>query len=612
MNSEVADTKSVGESPSRVTGELRRRLMGWMMLIALLPITIMAAEGYFYGTQAVREKTDEHLRSVLASRRDLVDGWMRQRLAELKILTMSPSIARCCSHFTTLSENEIEHETTILLDAVVHGIVGYEHLGVYDTNWNLIAASGPSAVPSKEAIPQQVRDAITEADGFVLASPTVSASGDVVIHVGRPVQNAGGKVGALYAAINITKGITPLLHDRNGLGHSGKVYIVDRGGTILTEPIAGAPAVAFKKPAPAYITNVQAAPTEGVQEIYTNEAVDSGTQVLFGTTQIPNVDWTLVVEFDAREANQWLTVMARRTAVTALGTILVLFGVATWISGRLGKPLEELARVAQRIRQGHVNERLGPMSGAEAEEVRIAVNQMLDELRSKQAELVQSEKLASIGELTTSIVHEMRNPLSSVKMNLQAIRRRLADDANYAELADIATSQARRLEAMLDDLLSFGRPMKLTRKPLSFHRIAQHAVDSVAEQTQSNKIRITIVDKTKEATFLADEEYLCRTLTNLLMNAIQASPSNATVELVAECPEPRDGISIRVLDNGHGLSEEVLAHLFNPFYTTKPNGTGLGLFNVRKIAELHGGSIRAQNRRDGGAEFILHLPLEGN
>jgi signal transduction histidine kinase len=325
---------------------------------------------------------------------------------------------------------------------------------------------------------------------------------------------------------------------------------------------------------------------------------------------MPKLNWTLVVEQDTSEALAWLNRLIFRVTLTGAITLVVLTAAAYWISNRLGQPLRVLARVAQQVSAGNTGERVGPLAGAEAEEVRRAFNKMLDELHEKQKELIRTATLAGIGELSSSIVHEMRNPLSSIKMNLQALKHEVDDDAANRELAAIADAQVRRLEHMLDDLLQYGRPLEVRPEPARFEELAKAVIAVVGEQARAKQVRIETKDRLLKSPLRVDREQMCRALTNLIANAIQATPPGSTVSVVAHKESLyADTAIIDVEDSGPGLSEEAIDRVFKPFFTTKQNGTGLGLANVRKIVELHGGKVSARNRAEGGACFSIRLPL---
>ncbi len=332
-------------------------------------------------------------------------------------------------------------------------------------------------------------------------------------------------------------------------------------------------------------------------------------RILRSAAAVPGTGWLLGAEADPDEALAWLGTLRRRAIATGTITLVLLVGVAYGIARALGRPLRELARVASHVRGGRTEERLGPMRGAEAEAVRRAFNRMLDDLREKQRELVRSATLASVGELSSSIVHEMRNPLSSIKMNLQALRPLAESDPGYRELADIAWDQLGRVECMLDDLLKYGRPVELHDEPITFRELADSALPVVADAARVKGVRIDVDDGLDGHRFEVDREQMTRALTNLLLNAVQAAPPGGEVRFSAH-PHAEDGrVVIEVADSGPGLAREAADRLFRPFFTTKPDGTGLGLANVKKIVELHDGTVSAGNRPGGGAVFAVTLPV---
>lgn len=596
-----ADTR-----PTRILGELRRRVLGWMLLISIAPLTVMALQGYHCGMQAITETTHQHLLSVVQARSSLITAWLRQREAELDVLAASPSIARCCAHFAQLSDAEITAETSMLLRAVEKGLGTYDLLCVYDGGWNVVARSHASHEKEAVVIPAQIRAKIEAGETFVIESPHMNSGGTMGFYLAKAIANhSGERVGAIIADLNITRGLSSLVQERAGLGATGKTFILDKDNQILTEPLPGEAMVTrpYTREMTSALSAAERPSSIGEYTDYRDE------RVLYTTAYIPTVDWLLVLELDKREANAWLDTLARRAGETGLATLVALVIVALWISNRLGRPLAELARVAQRIRSGATEERLGPMSGAEAEEVRQAFNEMLDDLREKQQQLIRAATLAYVGQLTSSIVHEMRNPLSSIKMNIQALKRKVQEESTYSELAEIADSQVRRVETMLDELLQFGRPVELHREPTSFKELSVLALTVVKDTAAASSVLIRVEDHTGGVTTRLDREYVCRALTNLLTNAIQASPANSEVRLVGRVAGDKQRSVIEVYDCGVGISNDGRERLFLPFFTTKSNGVGLGLANAKKIVELHGGGISATNNAERGSVFTVTLPL---
>lgn len=314
---------------------------------------------------------------------------------------------------------------------------------------------------------------------------------------------------------------------------------------------------------------------------------------------------------EARDAflQEWLDGVVARIVATL---VLIGFGVlflSAYMSALIGRPLKNLAHLAHRIRDGNKYDFMEATDSAEAEEVRHAINLMLQELQVQQDELVRTSTLSAVGELSTRIVHEMRNPLSSIKMNIQALQRQNADGSEDRELVDIAATQVSRVENMLTELLQFGKPIELRVEPISFMDLLKDAQDAAGTLAQEKNVEIEMTDMLGEEPVFGDREQLCRALSNLLVNAIAASPVGGKVEVLGRRVDGADGaVSIEVSDRGEGIAQDSLELIFEPFYSTKASGTGLGLANVRKIAQMHGGTISAEQRVETGARFVLRLP----
>ncbi|MHB1013939.1 MAG: sensor histidine kinase [Desulfurivibrionaceae bacterium] len=240
--------------------------------------------------------------------------------------------------------------------------------------------------------------------------------------------------------------------------------------------------------------------------------------------------------------------------------------------------------------------------------------EMLRKIEVERA-LAKTASLAAIGELTSSIAHEMRNPLSSIKMNTTAIQQKLGDgDAAFAELAAITCQQSLRLETMLNDLLSYGKPLQLNLGRSSFPALMQATLIAVAQEQKNRGVAVEVSNSLKDdLPLMIDAELFTRALSNLVLNAIQWSPLGGTVQVAARISSQaghKNQMVILVRDNGPGINPEKIGRLFQPFFTTRAGGTGLGLANVRKIVEYHGGTVTGENSpAGGGAVFTIYLPL---
>lgn len=581
---------------------LRWRIMLWMLPIALGPLIIMAVQGYHCARQAVITSEQEHLQSVLASRQTRLEAWLDQITSDFRFLEVSPCLRGLCHGGDAVQHATRCTEACNLLNDLKAGSPFYSFFGTYDAEWRLLTSTTDSEchvhpeehiVAHGHVLPARaLRDELDRAADLVLIPPHVCTGGRLIMHAGRRLAPAASPgVVYLVADLDASASVDPILADRTGLGETGRAYLVLEG-------------------------ELYPAPENGAHEIsvaswsrrVARYRSPLGGTVLGVAIPIPALASQLVVEIEEREAFRWLGILRTRALVTGLLTLALVLLLAVRAARLLASPLRELAAVARRIADGRIEERVGRLPGTEAQTLAATFNQMVDQLDATHRRLQQTAALAAVGELSSSIVHEMRNPLSSIKMNLQALGAKVADDDMHAELAEIASEQVLRLERMLSELLNYGKPLQLKLGEIVFSDLAREVLELTREAIAEKELKIAVIDETGGEPLRADAEQLTRALTNLLLNAHQASPPGGQIEFTARIS---GALEISVADRGPGLPAEDADQLFQPFFTTREEGTGLGLANVKKIVECHGGTVFARDRVGGGARIGLRLPRRG-
>jgi two-component system sensor histidine kinase HydH len=217
--------------------------------------------------------------------------------------------------------------------------------------------------------------------------------------------------------------------------------------------------------------------------------------------------------------------------------------------------------------------------------------------------LAHERRLASLGQMSAVLAHEIRNPLASLKGNAQLLARGLPEGEKPRAKADLVVSEAMRLEALTNDLLEFAKRGEIHRSAADPAALLR----DVCVATTSERVRVDVASA--PATWSLDAERMRQVLANLVDNALEASGDSGVVEASAA---KRDGqLAFVVRDHGPGVPDGELDRLFEPFYTKRVHGTGLGLAVARRFVELHGGTITAHNAQDGGAVFTVLIPREG-
>lgn len=233
------------------------------------------------------------------------------------------------------------------------------------------------------------------------------------------------------------------------------------------------------------------------------------------------------------------------------------------------------------------------------------LEEVYGELQRNVDRLKRAERLSAAGQLSAGLAHEIRNPLASISGAAGILKRGHASRENVSECLEIIEKESQRLNRLLGSFLEFARP-----RPPRLQRIDPLAVvDSVIALAQHGSEPAEIRKETVGAVpeIEADPEQLKQVLLNLVLNAVQASGAGAVIRLDVES---RPGyVVLSVVDEGPGIPAADLERVFEPFFSTKPNGTGLGLAVAAKIVEQHGGTLSAEPRRPRGMSFHVELPL---
>jgi len=321
---------------------------------------------------------------------------------------------------------------------------------------------------------------------------------------------------------------------------------------------------------------------------------------------------------DAAEAR------ARRTgaAIIGLSLLATLVGLAaTALSARTLRPVKTLMENVSRIGRGDYPDEVGVQGEDDISLLTREVNQMARRLREREAQLraqqealLRAEQLAAVGRVTAQVAHEVRNPLSSIGLNVELLDEAVArarfdtpgDAAEARTMLGAITREVDRLAAVTEQYLSMARPQR--PGPLQAEDVGT-VVDEVlalgrAELAQAG-VEVRVALEHGPARALADEQGLKQVLHNLLRNCREAMPSGGMVDIRTRADA--EAVEISVQDTGSGMAPEVQARIFEPFFTTRERGTGLGLSVSQQVLQAHGGALLCQSAPGQGTTFTLRL-----
>jgi signal transduction histidine kinase len=235
------------------------------------------------------------------------------------------------------------------------------------------------------------------------------------------------------------------------------------------------------------------------------------------------------------------------------------------------------------------------------------IERVVQELHDREREVARAEQLAAVGQLAACVGHEIRNPLTSIKMLVQTALEGEDRPRLNTEDLQVIEGEIRRMERSLQTFLEFARPPKPERRAVDLLAVVDTVFGLVRGRAEKQRVVTTVDAPHGRVTLTADAAQLQQVLVNLTLNALDAMPTGGTLSV--RIRTSRDQVVVEVSDTGPGVSRNLIPRLFLPFVTTKETGLGLGLVISRRIVEDHGGTIGAANRPNGGATFVVRLPV---
>jgi signal transduction histidine kinase len=242
------------------------------------------------------------------------------------------------------------------------------------------------------------------------------------------------------------------------------------------------------------------------------------------------------------------------------------------------------------------------------------VHEVNRDLERSQKMLIRSEKLASLGRMSAGLAHELRNPLTAIKMLIFTVQKEAPKDAQLAKDFGVILKEIERMETFLQNFLDFARPPEPNFSAIDINNTVKRTLNLLSAQMKGGKIKLVEKLDAADALVQADQEQLQIVFLNIILNAIQSIPDSGTLRVATAVKgEPKQSTSfaqVIVSDSGVGIPAKIFDSIFDPFVTSKEGGTGLGLSIANQIVHNHGGWIEALNNPDKGATFIVNLPIK--
>ncbi len=501
---------------------------------------------------------------------------------------------------------DLDKRISSFLVSVKSGCPACVDLFVVDRGGLVVASSNPALIGATERTTPAGRDEAETIEGPFRAVGASTTLVRYTVAVPDP-DTQGATLGRLVALFDWGRGTDVIARVRENLlsvGLDADVLILDPGGIVIGGVArAGGP----WQPGGVIVLPLWSAEGQAASGY-----VDSAAGMLVGHARLPSdlPPWTVVVAEPLSAAFAPVRRTARFLASALAGGLLVALAIALLAAHRVTRPLAELTAAAEAVgRGGKPVSTLAARSRDEIGTLTAAFNRMASDLNRVELELIEAAKFSFVGKLAAGVAHEVRTPLGVLRSSAQLLERSLeVTDEESRELLRLLRDEVDRIERVVSALLELGRPREMRPEPSPLGQILFRAVVFVDAQARQKRIAIRRRGIDPEPVVLCDPELMYQVALNLLVNAVQVLPDGGSIELTLL--PVRDGYAgFEVRDDGPGMSEEVRARIFEPFFTRRADGTGLGLTFVQRVVREHRGRVRVDSEVGRGTIFRVDLPV---
>jgi signal transduction histidine kinase len=592
------------------------------LLVSLVPLGTVSIFSVRTANKVIESIVENELENVAAEKQALLERWIVERKADLEVLAGSSIVTRMDPAEVAPYSELVREQYGVYRRFIIAGPDGEV---VYDSTGASGASCG-SEVWYRSAMGGQpyMSEIGLEAGGQESAFRLATA-----------IRGPDGQPQGVLCATVSTQAIAESVL-RVQLGETGECYLVDKLGTFL----------AHKDPRRVLNENIaqsdsfkQIFDSAKGQPIYTDYR---GIQVLGASRRLKGTNWYVVVEQDRDEAFRSSYDLQRNIYIVIALTVVGAIGFSALLAWYVASPIRTLSEAARTLAHGDFEHALLDARTTRRDEIGTlyaAFEDMADQLKDRHARLetrvgltevelkrveaelkgtleaaARSERLAALGRLASGVAHEIRTPLTSLKLFLQSVQEDITISPEQSEDYKIGMRQVARIEKTIDHFLDFARPQEPVLGDLDFVKLVDDVLEVIRPRANQQEVEIQECIAPELPKVEGDVRQLGEVLVNLLVNALDAMPDGGrlTISVAAETAEAGSTdparVRIDVSDTGPGIQEKDLDRLFEPFFTTKAAGSGLGLAIIRGTVERHAGFVRVSTQPGLGTTFSVLLP----
>lgn len=598
------------------------KLMFFFFAFALVPLCAAGTFAVKTAEELILSMAGNQIQHVALDKAALLERWISERKADIEVVAGSPIL-----------QSPAPEPIASYLDLVRSRYKAYSEIFILSRDGTAIYSSGtdrPSGAATEDWFKVPLSGSMYMSDVFL--NPDRRES---FFRISAPILDGYGRVNGVVCATVGTYNILSVIL-RVSLGDTGECYLVDREGTFL----------AHKEPS--RILNQNIAQSESFKNIFNRGRHERtyidyrGIEVIGASARVGGTDWALVVEQDKDEAFRSARTLKMYVTMAIAVSISGSLITAWLLSHYVATPIRTLSKAADDLAGGHFErahirtrrtDEIGRLYAAFGDMARrladrqqqlekevflkeAEIKETDDRLKQTQQAAVRSQQLASLGRLAAGVAHEMRTPLTSLKLFLDSVESDIEISPEHTEDFQVAMAQIRRMEATISRFLDFARPQEPIFRSIDVRDLAEDALLVIRPRARQQETNVKAEFDHSLPKIKGDRKQLGETLLNLMVNALEAMSRGGelTVSAGMDTLERPSGqwpaVRVDIKDTGPGVAGANVGKIFDPFFTTKATGTGLGLSIAYSTIHRHGGEIRVQTSVGQGTTFSVFFSLE--
>jgi two-component system NtrC family sensor kinase len=582
---------------------LTTKFIAYFLVFSIVPLIAVGLITYGTGKNAIEKQTFDYLTATTAHREEMVNTWISNNEKDILMIATSPIFEKNTARLLTRIEADPvylrAYEDTIeYLKTAKDDTNKFFEISYISPDGEVLASTDSSREGTDES---GIGYFIRAKEGTFVQNIYISLEySRPVMTVATPIKDdEGNLLGVLSGKLGLND-IDEMMHERSGLGETGEVYLLNRFYYHVSDPkLKGGEPLKDEIHSPGIDECIGGKSTTGIYKNYEEKDV-------FGAYKwLDERELCIVAEMSKGEV--YSPIYGLRNVVVA--AILILMGGLIFfvppIARTMTNPLMQLVKGAGEIGKGRFEHRIKVKTDDEIGTLSEAFNKMAEDIDTTQKQLIQSEKMASLGQLSAGVAHEINNPLANISLNAQMLLQDIEDEKVKGRLTKIE-GNVDRATKIVKSLLEFSRTPEFHPSLTDINELISKTLDIVEHEVK----RLEVIEKfDKELSDVpVDPNQLQQVIMNMITNAAQAMPEGGTLTLRTE--KTGDFVEIEIRDTGDGIQQENLTKIFDPFFTTKKvgRGTGLGLSISYRIIEKHGGFIDVDSEPGKGTSFTIKLP----